>query len=46
MSTLQWVGLLLLAAFAGAVVPFQSAINSNLARGLAIRYGQRWPHCW
>lgn len=34
MSTLQWVGLLLLAAFAGAVVPFQSAINSNLARGL------------
>jgi transporter family-2 protein len=25
---------LLLAAFAGAVVPFQSAINSNLARGL------------
>lgn len=34
MSTLQWVGLSLLAAFAGAVVPFQSAINSNLARGL------------
>ncbi|UVK89730.1 DMT family transporter [Pseudomonas sp. B21-051] len=34
MSTLQWAGLLLLAAFAGAVVPFQSAINSNLARGL------------
>ncbi|WP_330206399.1 DMT family transporter [Pseudomonas sp. AM14(2022)] len=34
MSTLQWVGFLLLAAFAGAVVPFQSAINSNLARGL------------
>ena len=34
MSTLQWVGLLLLAAFAGAVVPFQSAINSNLARSL------------
>lgn len=34
MSTLQWTGLLLLAAFAGAVVPFQSAINSNLARGL------------
>jgi len=31
---LQWTGLLLLAAFAGAVVPFQSAINSNLARGL------------
>lgn len=34
MSTLQWVGLLLLAAFAGAVAPFQSAFNSNLARGL------------
>ena len=34
MSTLQWTGLLLLAAFAGAVVPFQSAINSNLARWL------------
>lgn len=34
MSTLQWAGLSLLAAFAGAVVPFQSAINSNLARGL------------
>jgi len=34
MSTLQWTGLLPLAAFAGAVVPFQSAINSNLARGL------------
>jgi transporter family-2 protein len=34
MSTLQWSGLLVLAAFAGAVVPFQSAINSNLARGL------------
>jgi transporter family-2 protein len=34
MSTLQWAGLLMLAAFAGAVVPFQSAINSNLARGL------------
>ncbi|AVX88037.1 DMT family transporter [Pseudomonas koreensis] len=34
MSTLQWAGLLLLAAFAGAVVPFQSAINSNLARSL------------
>ncbi len=34
MSALQWAGLLLLAAFAGAVVPFQSAINSNLARGL------------
>jgi transporter family-2 protein len=34
MSTLHWVGLLLLAAFAGAVVPFQSAINTNLGRGL------------
>ncbi|WP_432218849.1 DMT family transporter [Pseudomonas kribbensis] len=34
MSTLQWAGLLLLAAVAGAVVPFQSAINTNLARGL------------
>ncbi|ANI53097.1 membrane protein [Pseudomonas sp. DR 5-09] len=31
---MQWVGLLLLAVFAGAVVPFQSAININLARGL------------
>lgn len=34
MSTLHWVGMLLLAAFAGAVVPFQSAINANLGRGL------------
>lgn len=34
MKTLHWVGLLLLAAFAGAVVPFQSAINANLGRGL------------
>ncbi len=34
MSTLHWAGLLLLAAVAGAVVPFQSAINTNLARGL------------
>ncbi|PTT29415.1 DMT family transporter [Pseudomonas sp. HMWF021] len=34
MTTLQWAGLLLLAAVAGAVVPFQSAINTNLARGL------------
>jgi transporter family-2 protein len=33
MSTLHWAGLLLLAAFAGAVVPFQSAINVNLGRG-------------
>lgn len=34
MSTLHWAGLLLLAAVAGAVVPFQSAINANLTRGL------------
>jgi len=34
MTTLHWVGLLLLAVFAGAVVPFQSAINANLGRGL------------
>jgi len=34
MSTLHWVGLLLLAVIAGAVVPFQSAINANLGRGL------------
>ncbi|WP_432669131.1 DMT family transporter [Pseudomonas umsongensis] len=34
MSTLHWASLLLLAAFAGAVVPFQSAINVNLGRGL------------
>ncbi|MBV4459852.1 DMT family transporter [Pseudomonas sp. COR58] len=34
MGTLQWAGLLLLAALAGAVVPFQSALNLNLARGL------------
>ncbi|WP_085637267.1 MULTISPECIES: DMT family transporter [unclassified Pseudomonas] len=34
MGTLQWAGLLLLAALAGAVVPFQSALNFNLARGL------------
>ncbi|WP_294733672.1 DMT family transporter [uncultured Pseudomonas sp.] len=34
MTTLHWVGLLLLAAFAGAVVPFQSAINASLGRGL------------
>ncbi|PNB49779.1 hypothetical protein C1X29_11690 [Pseudomonas sp. GW456-12-10-14-LB2] len=34
MGTMQWVGLLLLAVFAGAVVPFQSPININLARGL------------
>ena len=29
MTVLQWVGLLALAVFAGAVVPFQSAINAN-----------------
>ncbi|MHC8399645.1 DMT family transporter [Pseudomonas sp. MDT1-17] len=34
MSTLHWTGLLLLAVIAGAVVPFQSAINANLTRGL------------
>ncbi|MGJ7513795.1 DMT family transporter [Pseudomonas baetica] len=34
MSTLHGVGLLLLAVIAGAVVPFQSAINFNLGRGL------------
>jgi transporter family-2 protein len=34
MTVLHWVGLLALAAFAGAVVPFQSAINANLGRGL------------
>ena len=34
MSTLHWAGLLLLAVVAGAVVPFQSAINANLTRGL------------
>jgi len=34
MSTLHWAGLLLLAVIAGAVVPFQSAINANLTRGL------------
>lgn len=34
MTTLQWAGLLLLAVIAGAVVPFQSAINANLGRGL------------
>jgi len=31
---LHGVGLLLLAVIAGAVVPFQSAINANLGRGL------------
>lgn len=34
MTTWHWLGLLLLAVFAGAVVPFQSAINANLGRGL------------
>ncbi|USW95004.1 DMT family transporter [Pseudomonas proteolytica] len=34
MTTLHWLGLLLLAVIAGAVVPFQSAINANLGRGL------------
>ncbi|WCM52707.1 DMT family transporter [Pseudomonas sp. WJP1] len=34
MSTLHAIGLLLLAVIAGAVVPFQSAINFNLGRGL------------
>lgn len=34
MSTLHWAGLLALAAIAGAVVPFQSALNANLGRGL------------
>ncbi|QHF43681.1 hypothetical protein PspS35_07630 [Pseudomonas sp. S35] len=34
MTTLHWVGLLALAVIAGAVVPFQSAINANLGRGL------------
>ena len=34
MTTLHWAGVLLLAVIAGAVVPFQSAINANLGRGL------------
>lgn len=34
MGTLHGIGLLLLAVIAGAVVPFQSAINANLGRGL------------
>ncbi|MEB0227424.1 DMT family transporter [Pseudomonas sp. 10S4] len=34
MSTLHWAGLIVLAVIAGAVVPFQSAINANLGRGL------------
>ena len=34
MTTLHWAGLLLLAVIAGAVVPFQSAINANLGRSL------------
>lgn len=34
MSILHWAGLLALAIIAGAVVPFQSALNANLGRGL------------
>ena len=34
MSSLYYAGLLMLAVIAGAVVPFQSAINANLTRGL------------
>lgn len=34
MTTLHWLGVLALAVIAGAVVPFQSAINANLGRGL------------
>ena len=34
MSTLHGIGLLLLAVIAGAVVPFQSAVNASLGRGL------------
>lgn len=34
MSTLHWAGLMGLAMIAGAVVPFQSAINVNLGLGL------------
>lgn len=34
MTTLHWAGFLILAVIAGAVVPFQSAINANLSRGL------------
>lgn len=34
MSSWYYTGLLLLAVVAGAVVPFQSAINANLTRGL------------
>lgn len=34
MTVLHWVGLLALAVFAGAVVPFQSAINANLGHPL------------
>ncbi|MBB4812834.1 transporter family-2 protein [Pseudomonas rhodesiae] len=34
MTPLHWLGLIVLAVIAGAVVPFQSAINANLGRGL------------
>ncbi|KAF1029261.1 MAG: hypothetical protein GAK37_01838 [Pseudomonas sp.] len=34
MSMLQWSGLGMLAAIAGACVPFQGAINAHLGRGL------------
>ncbi len=34
MNSLYYAGLLMLAVIAGAVVPFQSAINANLTRGL------------
>jgi transporter family-2 protein len=34
MTTLHWAGLLLLAVIAGAMVPFQSAINASLGSSL------------
>lgn len=34
MTHFHWLGLIVLAVIAGAVVPFQSAINANLGRGL------------
>ena len=34
MTPFHWLGLIVLAVIAGAVVPFQSAINANLGRGL------------
>jgi uncharacterized membrane protein YdcZ (DUF606 family) len=43
---LHGIGLLLLAVIAGAVVPFQSAINANLDGAWDIRYGPPWPRCW